>query len=148
MSPGDILYRAISRRVHSVSTNIHTLCICLFRNSLHITYIYLMGHTCINNPCTTLCDKVCQWLVAGLWFSPGTPVSSTNKTDRHDIAEIFLKVALNTINLTLYVCLYFYVISIRLWICSDSVGFFSSCKLMFTSDLYTKDSHFILRRII
>jgi hypothetical protein len=25
-------------------------------------------------------------------------VSSTNKTDRHDIAEILLKVALNTIN--------------------------------------------------
>jgi hypothetical protein len=32
------------------------------------------------------------------WFSSGTPVSSTNKTDRHDIAEILLKVALNTIN--------------------------------------------------
>jgi len=26
---------------------------------------------------TTLCDKVCQWLVAGRWFSPGTTVSST-----------------------------------------------------------------------
>jgi hypothetical protein len=25
--------------------------------------------------------------VAGQWFSLGTPVSSTNKTDRHDIAE-------------------------------------------------------------
>jgi len=33
---------------------------------------------------------------AGRWFSPGTPISSTNKTDRHDIAEIVLKVALNT----------------------------------------------------
>ena len=32
------------------------------------------------------------------WFSPATPVSSTNKTDRHDITEILLKVALNTIN--------------------------------------------------
>ena len=30
--------------------------------------------------CTTLCDKVCQWLVAGLWFSPGTPVSVIIKT--------------------------------------------------------------------
>ena len=50
---------------------------------------------------TTLCDKVCQWLAAGLWFSQSTPVSSTNKTDRHDIAEILLKVALNTITLTL-----------------------------------------------
>jgi len=36
--------------------------------------------------------------MTGLWFSPGTPVSSTNKTDRHDITEILLKVAVNTIN--------------------------------------------------
>jgi len=47
---------------------------------------------------TTLCDKVCQWLVTGQWFSPGTPVFSTNKTDSHDIAEILLKVVLTTIN--------------------------------------------------
>jgi hypothetical protein len=46
---------------------------------------------------TTLCDKVCQWLVTGRWCSLCTPVSSTNKTDCHDIAEILLKVALNTI---------------------------------------------------
>jgi hypothetical protein len=49
---------------------------------------------------TTLCDKVCQWLAASLWFSPGTSVSSTNKSDRHDIAEILLKVKLNPITLT------------------------------------------------
>jgi hypothetical protein len=30
------------------------------------------------------------------WFSPGTPASSTTKTGRHYIAEILLKVALNT----------------------------------------------------
>jgi hypothetical protein len=41
-------------------------------------------------------------LATGRWFSPGTPVSSTNKTDRHDIVEILLKVALNTITLFLY----------------------------------------------
>ena len=45
---------------------------------------------------TILCYKVCQWLATGRWFSPGTPVSFTNKTDRHDITEILLKVALNT----------------------------------------------------
>ena len=28
---------------------------------------------------TTLCDKVCQWLATGRWFSLGTPVSSTKK---------------------------------------------------------------------
>ena len=44
----------------------------------------------------TLCDKVCQRLATGRWFSPGTPVSSTNKTDRYDIAEILFKVGLNT----------------------------------------------------
>jgi hypothetical protein len=31
----------------------------------------------------------------------GTPVSSTNKTDSHDIAEILLKVTINIIALTL-----------------------------------------------
>jgi hypothetical protein len=47
----------------------------------------------------TLCDKVCQWLAIGLWFSLGTPVSYTNETNCHDITEIWLKVALNTKNL-------------------------------------------------
>ena len=37
--------------------------------------------------------------MADFWFSLGTPVSSTNTTDRHYIAEILLKVALNTITL-------------------------------------------------
>jgi hypothetical protein len=31
--------------------------------------------------CTTLCNKVCQWLAIGRWFSLGPPLSSTNKTD-------------------------------------------------------------------
>jgi hypothetical protein len=50
--------------------------------------------------CTTLCDKVCQWLVTCRWFSPDSTVSSTNKTDYHDITEILWKVVLNTINQT------------------------------------------------
>jgi hypothetical protein len=37
------------------------------------------------------------WQVCG--FSPGTLVSSTNKTERHDITEILLKVTSNTITL-------------------------------------------------
>jgi len=37
-------------------------------------------------------------LAHGRWFSPSTPASSTTKTGRHDIAEILLKVALNTKN--------------------------------------------------
>ena len=43
---------------------------------------------------TTLCDQVCQWLTVGLWFSLGTPVSSTNKTNCHNITELLVKVAL------------------------------------------------------
>jgi hypothetical protein len=50
---------------------------------------------------TTLCDKICQRLAAGRWFSPGTPVSSTHKTDHHSIAELVLNVVLNTITLLL-----------------------------------------------
>jgi hypothetical protein len=38
---------------------------------------------------TTLCDKFCQWFETGQCFSPVTPVSSINKTDLYDIAEIF-----------------------------------------------------------
>jgi hypothetical protein len=47
--------------------------------------------------CTRLAaasDKDYQLLAHGRWFSPGTPASSTTKTDRHDIAEILLNVAL------------------------------------------------------
>jgi hypothetical protein len=49
--------------------------------------------------CTRLAvasDQVYQLLAYGRWFSPGTPASSTTKTGRHDIAEILLKVTLNT----------------------------------------------------
>jgi hypothetical protein len=51
--------------------------------------------------CTRLAaasDKVYQLFANGRWFSPGTPASSTTKAARHDIAEILLKVALNTKN--------------------------------------------------
>ena len=49
---------------------------------------------------TTLCDKVCQWLATSRWFSPGPPVSFTNKTDCHDITEILMKVTLYNIKQT------------------------------------------------
>jgi hypothetical protein len=43
-------------------------------------------------------NKVYQLLAHDRWFSPGTPASSTTKAGRHDIAEILLKVALDTKN--------------------------------------------------
>ena len=39
-------------------------------------------------------------LAAGWWFSPGIPECSIYKIDCHNITEILLKVALNTITLT------------------------------------------------
>jgi hypothetical protein len=44
-------------------------------------------------------------ITTGWWFSLGTPVFSSNKNVHHDIAEILLKVVLNTIflNLTKYI---------------------------------------------
>jgi hypothetical protein len=45
-----------------------------------------------------LTTKVYQLLAHGRCFPLDTPASSTTKTGRHDIAEILLKVALNTKN--------------------------------------------------
>jgi hypothetical protein len=45
----------------------------------------------------TLCDQVSQRLAVCRWFSPGTPISATNKTDHRHITEILLKVGFNTI---------------------------------------------------
>jgi hypothetical protein len=49
--------------------------------------------------CTTLCDNVCQWLVA---FLRVIQIFSTNRTDRRDITEILLKVALNTVSIYVF----------------------------------------------
>jgi hypothetical protein len=61
--------------------------------------VFAPGFVSYKKGCTRLAaasDKFCQLLAHGRWFSPGTPASSTTKTGRHDIAEILLKVALNT----------------------------------------------------
>jgi len=53
-------------------------------------------------------DKVYRLLAHCRWFSPGTPSSSTTKSGRHDIAEILLKVVLNTKNQSInlkFICL-------------------------------------------
>jgi hypothetical protein len=57
----------------------------------HGSWIY--NYLC-NQCLSPLMLRVCQWLVAGWWFSP---VSFTNKTDCHDITEILLKASLSTI---------------------------------------------------
>ena len=63
----------------------------------------------------TLCDKVCHsFATEGRWFSPVTLVSPINKTDRHDITEILLKVALNIITITLLYIIYVKLITMTL----------------------------------
>ena len=57
---------------------------------------------------------VSDLIATGQWFSPGTPVSSTNKTDCHNITVILLKVALNTINQTIIYLYYFRVMSLEM----------------------------------
>jgi hypothetical protein len=42
--------------------------------------------------------KAYQFLAHGRWFSQGTPASYTSKNGCHNLAEILLKMALNTKN--------------------------------------------------
>ena len=68
---------------------------------------FALGFANYKKGCTRLAtaiDKVYQILAHGQWFSPGTPASSTTKTGHHDIAEIFLKVALNKIKKSNQIC--------------------------------------------
>jgi hypothetical protein len=65
-------------------------------SAYHHWCLMLWVRISIRTRCTTLCCKVCQWPTTGQWFSLGTLVSTTNKTDCHDITEILLKVALST----------------------------------------------------
>ena len=48
--------------------------------------------------------------LSGRWFSSGTPIFFTNKSNRHDIAEILLKVMLNSITLILTIALQLYTL--------------------------------------
>jgi hypothetical protein len=74
---------------------------------------------------TTSCDKACQWLATGRWFSLDTPVSSTNKSHRHNITENSAEsAALNTIILTLSLTFYYYT--------------FNICQFFLIVDLSTK----------
>jgi hypothetical protein len=63
--------------VSILGSNYNVLAISAYR-----PWLTLWIRISIRARCTTLCDKVCQW------FFPGPPVSSTNKTDSHDITEI------------------------------------------------------------
>jgi hypothetical protein len=74
-------------------TTVITLVYMYFTIKVRYNTVYSIQHYVI---------KFASDLRQGWWFSPGTPVSSTNKTDCHDIAEILLNVTLNTTTLTHY----------------------------------------------
>ena len=117
-------------RHHYVSTHVISECVTVcslnqvvcgyvYEHQLTITHTHLIYLNYLCNQCllpltlwvrilhrqdvldTTLCDKACQWRAPCRCLSPRTRVSSTNKTDCHDITEILLKVAFKTITLTL-----------------------------------------------
>ena len=61
-----------------------------------------------------LCDNVLSVTCVRLLVFSGTRISSTNKIDRHNIAEILLKVALNTIVLILNVQFLYNILHYRI----------------------------------
>ena len=71
----------------------------LFYNHFNSFYNYLLVHFC-RQLFHSQKYKIfsLDFHTTGRWFSLAALVSSTNKTDSHDITEIMLKVALNTIN--------------------------------------------------
>jgi hypothetical protein len=76
----------------------------------------------------TLCDKVCQWLVAGQWFSPSTSVSSTNKTD---ITEILYNNPNPLFCLSYLSCIFSVYIILLYFTVSYFVHFY--CNILFPS---------------
>ena len=98
---------------------------------------------------TTLCDKFCQWLVTGRRFS--LVFLHHNKTDLHDIAEILLKVALNTITQPDPIQLYFFyggqVTSIHVHVTLYSTDMYLKCCYFYNdirSFLSADFEHFIV----
>ena len=83
---------------HSASYVIISMVLCEMCHFCDIVYNYLCNQCLspltmwVQTPLrrgvldTALCDKDCQWLVEGRWFSLGSPISSTNKTEHHDIS--------------------------------------------------------------
>ena len=65
---------------------------------LHVQSVPITTKVVSSNPVHGEVYSIQHYLIKFVRFSPGTLVSCTNKTDRHDITEILLKVSLSTIN--------------------------------------------------
>ena len=76
--------------------------------------------------------------MTGWWFSPGRPVSSTNKTNCHDITEILLKLTLSTLSHLLWDCMVVGAITTKVVssnLADDEVYSRQHYVIMFVSDL-------------
>jgi hypothetical protein len=58
---------------------------------------HLLTRLVISQEVSCIVHYLCNGVIPWQWFTPCTPVSPINKTGRHVITEILLKVALNTI---------------------------------------------------
>jgi hypothetical protein len=91
-------------------------------------YNYLCNH-CLSPPMLWVPNPTqmrCTWYIimwqslsvtCGLWFSPGTLISSTNRTDHHNKTEILLKVALNTVTLPLTLSYSLFISGFEIFAC-------------------------------
>ena len=86
-----ILNESLLRVKSRLSKNEHFRSVAIFK----VAFVLYMLLDILAVYWKTIGSLWCRSQQPGQWFSP---VSSTNKTDRHDIAELLLKVALNTIN--------------------------------------------------
>jgi hypothetical protein len=69
----------------------------LISKFVKITLLVWGSNLCLRVLFTTSCDSVYKYLsAAGRWFSEGTSVSSTIKTDNFNIADTLIEVDLNT----------------------------------------------------
>ena len=79
------------------------------------------------------------------WFSPGTLASFTTKTGHHDIAEILLKVALNTISNQIVTLPLFYKFhlynSYNYHIIDDKYSLVSNCHQLIVPRIYLYVNH-------
>ena len=94
----------------------------LFQHSLFFSFPFF----CVLD--TTSCDKVCQWLAAGRWFSLSTSVFSINKTDRHDLTELLLKMVLTPYTITFF----FQIRVLRMCTCPNPRWSLTSVSLIWT----------------
>jgi hypothetical protein len=85
--------------------------LCIGLHSLHFSAAMIKSGSLFERFATFLLPPKRQRLsfvnfAISLWFSAGTPVACTNKSNRHDIIEILLKVALSIRTLTILTLLY------------------------------------------